>query len=123
MRYLKLSVAAGVGLAALIAHAGEEKSGDVMKPLPKEQKEFFEKTQRLNSLTTRIEEAEKQFNELVRRKSGEKNSDELQRIIKQMNETSKERNKSVDEYNKVKSDLALRYPNQGEHLNRQYQTQ
>jgi len=29
----------------------------------------------------------------------------------------------VEEYTKVKSDLALKYPNQGVNLNRRYQTQ
>ena len=102
---------------------GGEASGNVMKALPKEQKEFYDKTQRLNTLTSRIEEAEKTFNGLVRQKAAEKNPDEIQKILKQMNEVTKERNKNADEYNKVKSELALRYPNQGEHLNRHYQTQ
>ena len=110
-------------VASVLAHSeGKEETG-VMRPLDKEQKEFFEKTQRLNSLNTRIEEAGKQFNELVRRKSSEKNNEEKAHIIKQMNEAIKDRDKSVDEYMKVKSDLTLRYPNQGEHLNRRYLTQ
>lgn len=101
---------------------GEGKK-DAAGPLPKDQREFGEKTQRLNSLSTRIEEAEKQFQELVGRKAHEKNADEKQRIIKQMNEVTADRNKAADEYNKVKSDLNLRYPNQGTHLDRRYQTQ
>ena len=109
-------------LIAAKAVAAEEKK-EVSGPLPKEQKEFFEKTQRLNSLNTRIEEAEKQFQALVKLKAQEKNSDEKQRIIKQMNETTKDRNKAAEEYNKVRAELSLRYPNQGEHLDRRYQTQ
>ncbi|MGZ3722813.1 MAG: hypothetical protein ACXVA9_07795 [Bdellovibrionales bacterium] len=101
---------------------GGDKKG-ALAPLPKDQKEFLDKTQRLNSLGTRIEEAEKQFNELVNRKATEKSADEKERIIKQMNEVTKDRNKSADEYNKVKSDLSLRFPNQGQQLNRRYQTQ
>jgi hypothetical protein len=77
----------------------------------------------INSLTTRIEEAEKQFNELVRAKASEKNPAEKERIIQQLNAVTKDRNKAAEEYNKVRSDLTLRYPNQGEHLNRRYQTQ
>lgn len=110
-------------VASALAHSEGKEDTGVMKPLDKEQKEFFEKTQRLNSLTTRLEEAEKQFGELVRRKSTEKNNEEKAHIIKQMNEVTKDRNKAVDEYNKVKSELTLRYPNQGEHLNRRYLTQ
>jgi uncharacterized protein (DUF2267 family) len=122
---LKTTLAALLLVFSFRLYAEEEAAdaGKTAAPLPKEQKEFFEKTQRLNSLTTRIEEDEKQFLELVRRKSGEKNADEKERIIKQMNEVSKDRNKSADEYNSVKSDLALHYPNSGEHLSRRYQTQ
>ena len=99
---------------------GEKKGAG---PLPREQKEFGEKTQRLNSLSSRIEESEKQFRELVERKSHEKSVDEKQRIIKQLNDVTADRNKSAEEYNKIKSDLSLRYPNQGTHLDRRYQTQ
>jgi hypothetical protein len=128
MRFLKLSpllLALCLGVAAHSEEEGkaEGDSAKVIPPLPKEQREFFEKTQRLNSLTTRIEEAEKQFLELVRRKATEKDANEKERIIKQMNEVSKDRNKSAEAYNNVKSDLELHYPNQGEHLNRRYQTQ
>ena len=101
----------------------DEGKKEAAGPLPKDQREFGEKTQRLNSLSTRIEEAEKQFQELVGRKAHEKNADEKQRIIKQMNEVTTDRNKAAEEYNRVKSDLNLRYPNQGTHLDRRYQTQ
>lgn len=100
-----------------------EGSKAVIAPLPKDEKEFYEKTSRLNSLTTRIVESEKQFQELVRWKAGEKDPAEKQRIIKQMVEVTKDRNKSADEFMKVKSELDLRYPNKGAHLNRRYQTQ
>lgn len=107
------------------ASGGEAKEGEASaaKVIPKEQKEFYEKSQRLTTLSTRIEEAEKTFNGLVHHKATEKNPAEIQNILKQMNEVTAERNKNAEEYNKVKSELALRYPNQGESLNRQYQTQ
>lgn len=105
------------------AAKAEGEAGKKEAAVPKDQKEFTEKTTRLNSLATRIEEAEKQFNELVKRKTEEKNNDEKQRILKQMVETTKDRNKAADEYNKLKSDLELRYPNQGAHVDRHYQTQ
>ncbi len=101
----------------------EGESSKVIAPLPKEEKEFYDKTSRLNSLATRISEAEKQFQELVRWKATEKDPAEKQRIIKQMVEVTKERNKSAEEFMKVKSEIELRYPNKGAHLNRRYQTQ
>lgn len=123
MRYHKLEILFGALTIFVSLALPAEESGNVMQPLPKDQKEYYEKAQKLNSLTTRIVEAEKQFNHLVREKSVVKDPVEKQRILKQMVEVTKERNKAADEFNKIKSDLALRYPNQGEHLNRQYQTQ
>lgn len=101
---------------------GGEGKGTAEK-VPKDQKEFTDKTSRLNSLSSRIEESDKQFQELVRSKAEEKNMEEKQRLIKQMVEVTKERNKAAEEYMKLKTDLSLRYPNQGEHLNRRYQVQ
>jgi hypothetical protein len=89
----------------------------------KDEKEFTEKTAKLNSLTNRIAEAEKRFAELVHEKSATKSTEEKQKIIAQMLEVAKQRNKDAEEYNKVKMDLQLRYPNQGERLERRYQTQ
>lgn len=100
---------------------GEGKKGAA--PLSKDQREFNEKTQRLNSLGTRIEESDKQFKELVQHKQHEKDQKEIERIIKQMNEVVKDRNKSAEEYNRLKSEIAQRYPNQGLPVNRRYETQ
>lgn len=124
MHFHKLKYVSASFLVLSLGFARAEEGAKSAEPaLPKDQKEFFEKTQRLNSLTTRIEEAERQFNELVMRKSTEKVNEEKERIIKQMNEVTKDRNKSVEEFNRVKSDLGLKYPNQGVNLNRRYQTQ
>ncbi len=123
MQFHKLKftlLALALGASPLLA---EEGGGKVIAPLPKEEKEFYEKIARLNTLTTRIEESEKQFMKLVRAKAEEKNPKEKQHIIKQMNEAAADRNKAADEYMKVKGELALRYPNKGAHLNRRYQTQ
>jgi hypothetical protein len=128
-RNLRWAFATFVCMTALCsvwtARAEEEegKKSEAAAPLPKDQKEFSEKTARLNSLTTRIEEDEKQFQEMVQKKSEEKSTDERQRIIKQMVEVTNDRNKSALEFNKLKSELSLRYPNQGEHLDRNYRTQ
>ncbi len=102
---------------------GGEGKKEAVGPQPKEQREFAEKNQKINSLSSRIEESEKQFKELVERKAHEKNAAEKERIIKQMNEVTADRNKAVTEYNKLKTDITLRYPNQGERLDRRYLTQ
>lgn len=92
-------------------------------PMSKDEKEFVEKTAKLNTLTTRIAESEKHFNELVHHKEEAKDSVTKQKIIAEMLEVAKQRNKDAEDYNKLKSDLKLRYPNQGEQLERRYQTQ
>ncbi len=88
-----------------------------------DQKEFREKTAKLNTLSARIAESERQFAEVVKHKAGEKNPEQKQQFIKRLLELADERNKAADEYMKLKSDLTLRYPNRGEHLNRRYDVQ
>ena len=122
----KIFVAALV-IFVCIVHAEEEGGGegDAKKgpDVPKEQKEFTEKSSKLQSLSTRIEEAEKRFKELVRVKAESKKVEEKQAIIKEMVEVTEQRNKDVQNFNRIKADLELRYPNRGEALNRRYQTQ
>jgi len=130
MRFLKLSFFIYL-TASAIAFANEhgggggggEEAGPAAPKIPKDQKEFTEKNAKLNSLISRITEAEKQFNELVHHKNAAKTTAEKQTIIHEMVAVTDQRNKDVETYNKLKSDLELRYPNQGEHLNRRYQTQ
>ena len=77
MQFHKLKfalLALALGASPLFA---EEGGGKIIAPLPKEEKEFYEKIARLNTLTTRIEESEKQFMKLVRTKAGEKNPKEV----------------------------------------------
>lgn len=102
---------------------GEAEGKPAAATMSKDEKEFVEKSAKLNTLTTRIVEAEKHFNELVHHKEEAKDSVTKQKIIAEMLEVAKQRNKDAEEYNKVKSDLKLRYPNQGEQLERRYQTQ
>lgn len=133
MQFLKLSISILALLFVVSAFAsggggeaeagGEKKAGEGAAPMPKDQKEFYEKSARLTTLTNRIVEHEKQFHELVRKKNEAKSTTEKQEIIRQMVELTTTRNKDVDSYNKVKSDLTYRYPNQGEALQRRYQTQ
>lgn len=124
MRFIKLSLL--IMLCAAVARAEEKaepEAGGAAAPMPRDQREFVEKSSKLTTLANRIESSERQFNELVRAKAEAHSAEEKQRLIKEMVELTKERNKDVDQFNKLKSELAYRYPNQGEHLNRRYQTQ
>lgn len=115
-----------IGLLILTPAAlGEEKAeeGAAAAPVPKETKEYVEKSGRLNSLTNRIAEQQKKFHELVRQKSHTKSTPEKQRIIQEMVTLTNEMNKDVESFNRIKSDLLLRYPSKGEQLERRYKTQ
>lgn len=98
-------------------------SGGGAEMITKDQKEYIEKTSKLTTLTNRIEEADKQFQELIRKKNAAPTAEQKQAIIKEMVELNDKRNKDVDQFNKLKTDVSLRYPHKGEHLNRRYQTQ
>lgn len=125
MRSLKLSLMLAALLVgpSLFAAGGPDQGAAAAGPLPKDQKEYIEKNSKLNTLSNKITESEKQFKELVRLKNEAKSTVAKQTIIHEMVALSNQRNKDVDAYNKLKSELALRYPNQGTHLNRRYQTQ
>ena len=125
MPFLKLSL---TFMAVIVSHSlyaagGPDEGAAAAGPLPKDQKEYIEKNSKLNSLSNKITESEKQFKELVRLKNEAKTTVAKQTIIHEMVVLSNQRNKDVENYNKLKSDLELRYPNQGTHLNRRYQIQ
>ena len=121
MRLLKLSC---IFLVTAQVHAsGGGGEGASAAPIPKDQKEFTEKNSKMNTLINKISEAEKHFKELVHHKNEAKTTAAKQTIIHEMVAVTNQRNKDVDEYNKLRSDLDLRYPNQGQRLDRNYKTQ
>lgn len=131
MRFNNLSLIL-IGLVALnvitpVTFANEKKAeggeGGAAESGGKEQKEFQEKSGKLSSLANKIEEAEKHFQEIVHHKSEAKSVEEKQSLIKELVEIANQRNKDVEVYNKLKTDLLYRYPYQGEALNRRYETQ
>jgi len=116
-------MAAGASEKQAPEGSAEGESKDVNEASSRDQKEFQDKTSKLNTLAVKISEAEKQFAETVHAKEQEKRPEEKQRYIKRLVEIANERNKTAEEYMKIKSELSLRYPNRGEHLNRRYETQ
>ena len=89
--------------------------------LPKDQKEFEDKTSKLNYMSSLIEEANKEFEHLVHQKEHAKTQDEKQEVIREMVDLVNRRNKNIEIYNKLRTELDLRYPNKGQRLNRRYQ--
>lgn len=129
MPYTKLKAALVLLSLALAPAAfasgggGSEESGAATEAPSKEQREFTEKSAKLTTLSNRIEEAEKRFQELVREKAAAHTPEAKQAAIKEMVETANARNKDVEAFNKLKAELTYRYPYQGEKLNRRYGTQ
>ncbi len=121
MRFTSLSLI--VFLLVTSATIAAEDKGDASAPMPKDQKEFIEKSSRLTSLTNRIAEHDKNFLAAVRAKAATKDPAEKRRLIQVMLEIKAQRDKDVEAFNRIKTELKLRYPNQGEHLERRYQTQ
>lgn len=131
MRFNKLEWLLVLGLATGAVHANEKKEeggggehgGGGAEATSKEAKEFAEKSARLATLATKIEEAEKRFRELVHEKNETGSIEHKQAAIKEMVTLTKERNANVQEFNKLKTEVTYRYPYQGEKLNRRYDTQ
>jgi hypothetical protein len=106
------------------AAEGGGEGGAPVEPTSKEQRQYSEKSAKLKTLATRITDSEKEFQALIEEKEHLKNKpEETQAILARMVEVASTRNKTVEEYNKLKSDIELRYPSEGAAVKRQYQTQ
>lgn len=123
MRLLSLSVILGfllIGISGGAEDAAPPPAGNPTAPLAKDQKEYVDKTSRLNTLTNRIIEHEKRFLEVVRWKAEAKDPAAKKRWINELNHVAAERNKDVEAFNRIRMDVKLRYPNQGVALDRHY---
>lgn len=108
----------------------EEGGGEGAAPAAKEKKEkptaaaeFQQKVTKLNTIETRMEDAQTEFDHLVSDKEHTTDQKQVEAILKQMVEVNKQRNKDAEEYNAIKQELAYRYPSKAAELNRLYQLQ
>lgn len=133
MLFIKLNLLVLLTTGSIVLHAnsgggeggegGGEGAAAPVDQMSQDEKDFIGKTTKLTTLTNRISEAEKHFNELVKKKAALKTPEEKHPIIKEMVEVTNQRNKDVEEYNQIRSDLNLRYPSQGKQLDRRYHIQ
>ncbi len=84
--------------------------------ISRDEKEFIEKTMKVNTAASRIAEADKLFKELVEHKNHARTAREKQQITEQMKEVIKTRNKEVENFHKYRTELTLRYPNEGKKI-------
>lgn len=123
MRLLSLSLIFVCAVAYANEEAKPEGEGGGAPAMPKDQKEYIEKTAKLNSLSNKILEHEKAFAEVIHHKASAKDQAEKMHHVEELNRIATERNKDVEAYNRIKMDVKLRYPNQGIQLERRYSTQ
>lgn len=128
MRFIRVSIFCfGILGASFALASGGGGGGEAKKNadpgVPESEKEFMDKTMKMNLAASRIMEAEGIFKELVKKKKKAKTPAEKEAILKEMVEQNKIRNKEVDSFNKTRADIELRYPMQGKQLNRMYKTQ
>jgi hypothetical protein len=129
MRFMKVSIIVLLmALQAVVAFAEESESKDEKtagKPDPaaKVRREYQEKAARFNFLEGRISGLEKEVMHLAIKKNAEKDPKVQKEIMDQMVALVEDRNKAAEQYNSLKTDLAYRFPSQGEALDRSYRTQ
>ena len=119
MRYLKLSLLV-LALAGAPTHANEAEpaaegggEGAAAARPPRDQREYTEKFTKLNALAAKLEESTKHYAAVVKEKE-EAKGPEREALLKEMVEMAKQRSKDESEYARLKTEIAQRYPNQGE---------
>lgn len=127
MPFIKRSIYFGLSCASYIAIAAGGGGAAPTEGAPEKKKsekspadEYVAKTTKLNTLQSRIDGYEKDFEDLVLQKASEKNQTRIQEIIKQMVEISKARNKDVADFNQVRQEMIYKYPAMTQELNRNY---
>lgn len=103
------------------AAEGEKKEGQVAAPVSsKEAIEYNKKEARLNTLKSRITEAEEKFKGVLEAKERAKDKKQKQDLALELIQIAKDRNENVKEYSTLRHDLRYRYPNKGEEIDRRY---
>jgi hypothetical protein len=89
----------------------------------KARREYQDKSSRLKMYDAKISGAEHEIMALAVKKDQEKDPKAQKEIMNRMVGIVMDRNKTAEQYNALKTELAYRYPSQGEALDRSYRTQ
>lgn len=116
-----LTLIAGFAFASMAR--AEEGEKTAKKQAPSSSQEVTKLTTKLNALSVKIQDAQKEFEELVAKKDAETDPEKLSAVLAEMVKVSERRNQDVDEYTQVRQELLYRFPSMGETVNRRYQTQ
>ena len=123
---LRRAISLALLFISVAGHA--EEGGEAAPAQPKEKKEkptaaieFTQKTMKLNTIGTRLLDSQSDFDHLVWRKEHTTDQKEIESILKEMVDITNQRNKDVEEHNKLGQDLLYRYPSKNTEINRLYQ--
>ncbi len=84
------------------------------------EKEYRSKTQKLNSLETKVGELETRFQALVKTKSEARDKDTKLVLIEQMKTVKKEIDEAADKYNELRDEVRFKFPDKGRALVKRY---
>lgn len=123
MRYLSLNLIAVLIFftsPGLAEEGGGEEAKNASGGISKDSIEYYKKEGRLNSLKTKIEEAEKAFKQNLEAKNLTKDPEEKKRYANALMAIAKERNAFVRELSEIRAELKYRYPNKGEDIDKRF---
>lgn len=102
---------------------GEAESAPAAKDMSsKDQREYREKSVKLQGLEARVEDLNTQLSHLVELKKREKNPEKVREQMDELVKLTQERNKLAAEHRVLKQELIYKFPNLGESIHRQYGT-
>jgi hypothetical protein len=94
--------------------------GQQAAPVSREFIEYSKKSAQLNSLKSRIDEANEKFAGKLAAKNATRDTKRQQNFAEEMAAIAKERNKHVTEYTALRQELKYRYPNKGEEIDKRF---
>ena len=109
-------------LATLLLGVGPAVAADnpLIQKLPPGEQEYYDKTVRLNELEADIIKLEERFNVLVKQKSHTEQRDSMKKIVDEMAQIKRDRDKKTDEYNELTTELKYKFPDKGRAVSRRY---
>lgn len=89
-------------------------------PAKKEALEYSKKAARINTLKGKVEEAEKQFANLLHEKEETHDPQAKQHLAEEMAKVDKEKKTAAKELDELTQELKYRFPNEGKDIDRHY---
>lgn len=121
MAYLKLKI---LLVAILMSAFSLAEGGEEQKPksegINRGQLEYSNKESRMNSLESKMREAQKRFDEKLGQKKRTTDTARQKELAKELFNIAKERNSFVSEYNDLRQELLYKYPNKGQEIDKRF---